>query len=85
MFMANLCYIFIYIIKWFLKLPACFRSHSKYENNFNWSMNKYEQIWRKTSLLHYYRINIFEKETSKSNMTISNNSVNISHDIWAWN
>ncbi len=43
MFMADLCYIFIYIIKWFLKLPACFRSHTKYENNFNWSMNKYDE------------------------------------------
>ncbi len=47
MFMADLCYIFIYIIKWFLKLPARFRSHKKYENNFNWSMPTVEQIWRK--------------------------------------
>ncbi len=39
MFMAGLCYIFIYIIKWFLKSPACFRIHMKYENNFNWSMH----------------------------------------------
>ncbi len=31
MFMADLCYIFIYIIKWFLKSPACFRSHTKYK------------------------------------------------------
>ncbi len=47
MFMADVCYIFIYIIKWFLKSPACFRSHTKYENNFNWSMpillNKYDE------------------------------------------
>ncbi len=27
MLMADLCYICIYIIKWFLKSPACFRSH----------------------------------------------------------
>ncbi len=31
MFMADLCYIFIYIIKWFLKSPACFQSHTKYK------------------------------------------------------
>ncbi len=31
----------------------------------------------KISLLHYYWISIFEKETSKSNMTFLNNSVNI--------
>ncbi len=30
MYMADLCYIFIYIIKLFLKPPACFRSHTKY-------------------------------------------------------
>ncbi len=35
----------------------------------------------KTSLLHYYRIGIFLKETSKSNVTVSNNSVNIGHCI----
>ncbi len=29
MFMADLYYIFIYIIKWFLKSPACFRSRTK--------------------------------------------------------
>ncbi len=69
MFMADLCYIFIYIIKWFLKSPACFRCHTKYENNFNWSM-PVEQIWRKK----YFWI--FEKETSKSNMTVLNNSQN---------
>ncbi len=44
MFMADLCYIFIYIIKWFLKSLACFRSQTKYENNFNWSMHTVEQI-----------------------------------------
>ncbi len=27
--MADLCYIFINIIKWFLKSPACFRSRTK--------------------------------------------------------
>ncbi len=31
MFMGDLCYIFIYIIKWFLKSPACFQSHTKYK------------------------------------------------------
>ncbi len=67
MFMADLCYIFIYIIKWFLKSPACFRCHTKYENNFNLSM-PVEQMWRKK----YFWI--FEKETSKSNMTVLNNS-----------
>ncbi len=77
MFMADLCYIFIYIIKWFLKFLACFRSHTKYENNLN-CMPNVEQIWQK-SLLHYYRISIFEKEISKSNMTIWNNLVNIGH------
>ncbi len=48
MFVADLCYIFIYIIKWFLKLPACFRSHTKYKNNCNWSMHTAEQIWQKS-------------------------------------
>ncbi len=47
MFMADLCYIFIDIIKWFLKSPACFRIHTEYENNFNWSMHTVEQIWQK--------------------------------------
>ncbi len=62
MFMADLCYIFIYIIKWFLKSPACFRSHMKYENNFNWSMPTVEQIWgKKKKLLHYYRISFLKK------------------------
>ncbi len=85
MFMAALCYIFIYIIKWFLKSPACFQSHTEYKNNFNWGMPTVEQIWWKTSFLHYYRISIFEIETSKSNMTISNNAVNTRYCIWAWN
>ncbi len=31
MFMADLCYIFLNIIKWFLKSSVCFRSHTKYE------------------------------------------------------
>ncbi len=44
MFMEDLCYIFMYIIKWFLKSPACFQSHTKYENYFNWSMHTVEQI-----------------------------------------
>ncbi len=83
MFMADLCYIFIYIIKWFLKSPACFRSHTKYENNFNWSMHTVEQIWWKKSLLHYYRIIIFFKEISKSNMTISINNNN-KHETKHW-
>ncbi len=57
MFMADVCYIFIYIIKWFLKSPACFRSHTKYENNRNWSMIV-EQIWRKKVFLDFWKINI---------------------------
>ncbi len=69
MFMADLSYIFIYIIKWFLKSPACFRSHTKYENYFNWSMHTVEQIWRKK----YF--GILEKETSKSNMTVKNSAM----------
>ncbi len=44
MFMADLCYIFIYIIKWFLKSPAYLRSHTKYENYFSLSMPTVEQI-----------------------------------------
>ncbi len=68
MFIADLCYIFIYIIEWFLKLPVFFRSHTKYENNCNWNMYTIEQIWRKKIFL------FFLKETSKSNMTVSNNS-----------
>ncbi len=62
MYMADLCYIFIYIIKLFLKPPACFRSHTKYKNNFYWSMSTVEQIW--PSLRHFYRISIFDKESS---------------------
>ncbi len=77
MFMAVLCYIFINIIKWYLKSPACFRSHTKYENYFNWR--------RKTSLLRYYRTSIFEKAASICNITVSNNSINIGHCICAWN
>ncbi len=70
MFMAHLCYIFIYIIKWFLKSPACFQNLSKYKNYFNWSMPTAEQIWWKTSLLYYYKISIFEKENTKGNMIV---------------
>ncbi len=61
MFMADLCYIFIYIIKSFLKSAVWFWSHRKYENNFNISMHIVEQITKKS---------IFEKETSKSNMIV---------------
>ncbi len=61
-FMADLCYIFIYIIKWFLKSPACFQSHST-------KPILIEVCW-KTSLLHYCSDSIFEKETSKSKMTV---------------
>ncbi len=42
MFMAHLCYIFIYIVKWFLKSPASFRSLSKYKNYFKL---KYADCW----------------------------------------
>ncbi len=70
MFMADLCYIFIYIIKWFLKSLACFWTHTKYKNYFNWSMLSVEQIWWEKK--KYF--GIFEKETSKSNMTVSNTS-----------
>ncbi len=66
MFMADVCYIFIYIIKWFLKSPACFRSCTK------------TILIEVCILLNKYGENkyffIFEKETSKSNMTVSNNS-----------
>ncbi len=58
MFMADLCYIFIYIIKWFLKSPACFRIHTEYENNFNWSMHTVEQIWRKKIFWDFWKRNI---------------------------
>ncbi len=43
MFVADVCHIFIYIIKWFLKSPASFRSRTKYKNNFNWSMATVEK------------------------------------------
>ncbi len=49
---------------------------------------KYVYCWTnvmKKTQLHYYRISIFDKETSKSNMTASNNSVNIGHCIKAQN
>ncbi len=58
MFVADLCNIFIYIIKWFLKSLACFRSHTKYENNFNWSMHTVEQIWQKKVFLDFWKRNI---------------------------
>ncbi len=61
MFMADLCYI--------PKSPACFRSHMKYTNYFNWSMHTAEQIWRKKRIFEF-----FKNKTSKSNMTVSNNS-----------
>ncbi len=47
MFMADLHYIFIYIIKGFLKSLAWFQSLTKYENYLNWSMHTVEQIRRK--------------------------------------
>ncbi len=50
-------------------------------------MSTVEQIWQKTSLLYYYRISNFEKETSKSNMTVSNNSklgIAFEHEIKNW-
>ncbi len=65
MFKADLCYIFIYIIKWFLKSPACFRSHTKYENNFNWSMPTVEQIWWKNITAALLGSVFFFKEISK--------------------
>ncbi len=68
--MADLSYIYQNVSK-----ISCVFS-KPYENYFNWSMPTVEQIWR---------ISIFEKETSKSNMTVSNNSVNIEHFFWAWN
>ncbi len=67
MFMADLCYIFIYIIKWFLKSPACLRSHTKtILIEACLLLNKYDKK-------KYF--GIFEKETSKSNMTVSNKSI----------
>ncbi len=71
MFMADLCYIFIYIIKWFQKSPVCFWSCTKYENNCNWSMHTVEQIWTKKKHL---------KAIWPSQIT-----VNIGHCIWPWN
>ncbi len=47
MFVADLCYILIYIFKWFLKSLVSFQSHTKYKNNSNWSMHTVEQIWKK--------------------------------------
>ncbi len=44
MFMADLFYIFIHIIKWFLKSPAFFRSHTKYDLFIYSSMHTVEQI-----------------------------------------
>ncbi len=55
MFVADLCCISIYIIKWFLKSLVCFQSHTKYKNNSNWSMHTVEQIWQKKGF------GIFEK------------------------
>ncbi len=76
MFMADLCYISIYIIKWFLKLPACFvfeaiRSTKTILIEVCLLLNKYDE---KKSLLNCYRISIFKKETFKSNTTVLNNS-----------
>ncbi len=85
MFMADLCYIFIYIIKWFLKSPACFWSHTKYKNYFNWSMPTVKQIWRNTSLLHYYRISIFLKKHLKAIWPSQITQSISGHCIWAWN
>ncbi len=31
--------------RWFLKSPASFRSHTKYESSCYWSMHTVEQIW----------------------------------------
>ncbi len=44
-------------------------------------LNKYDE---KKSLLHCYNISIFFKETSESNTTFSNNSVNIGHETKRW-
>ncbi len=68
--MADLCYICIYIIKWFLKSPACFRSHTKYEICFNWSMHTVEQLRRKKSIFWFLKKKLsisgiaFEHETT---------------------
>ncbi len=69
MFVADLCHIFIYIIKWFLKSPALFLK--PYENTKTIVievcilLNKYNEK-------KYF--GIFLKETSKSNTIVSNNS-----------
>ncbi len=89
MFMADLCYIFIYIIKWFLKSPVCFRSHVMYENYFNWSMPIVSQIWLgKKSLLNYYRISIFLKKHLKairpSQITQSISGIAFEHETKHW-
>ncbi len=79
MFMADLCYIFINIIS------------SDYLNR----LRVFEATWSTKTILTEVCILlnkydekkyfcIFEKETSKSNMTVSNNSVNIGHCSWAW-
>ncbi len=84
MFMADLCYIFIYIIKWFLKSPVCFRSHAKYDLIFDWSMPSVEQIWQKKFL------GIFEKETSSlkaiwpSQITITISVIAFDHETKHW-
>ncbi len=72
MFMADLCYIFIYIIKWFLKSPVCFRNHTKYENNFNWNM---------PTVFHMMKKSIFRFLKKKHLKTIrpSQITVNIGH------
>ncbi len=48
MFMADFCYICIYIIKWFLKSPARFQSHTKYKKNYLIEVCLLLNIWRKT-------------------------------------
>ncbi len=72
MFMADLCYIFIYVIKWFLKSPVCFRNHTKYENNFNWNM---------PTVFHMMKKSIFRFLKKKHLKTIwpSQITVNIGH------
>ncbi len=77
MFVADLCNIFIYIIKWFLKSLACFeaiRSTKTILIEECILLNKYDKK-------KYF--GIFEKETSKSNM--SQIKVNVGHYIWACN
>ncbi len=62
MFMADFVLYFHLHYQVIPKIACMFSKPFEVRNNFNWSMNKYEQIWRKTSLLHYYRINILEKK-----------------------